>query len=113
MNITVPMDVYDSPTEMVAILPLGWVQKDSLHLHCEAWVLHLTGKRQKPEIKSSLVPVQEQCFWWNFEKTIDIWNNIVYENIRSELSAENILTIVIPKNIPPEEIVIQKEGVSE
>ena len=108
MSITVPMDIHESPTEMVVVLPLWGVQKNSVSLKCEENLLHIIWKREKPEIKSSLVPLQEQCFWWIFEREISLPENTAFDRIQSELSSENILTIIIPKIIIPEKIVVEQ-----
>ena len=108
MTLTVPMDVYDAPTEMVIVLPLGGVQKDSVILTCKNKTLYIAWERQKPVLKDSLTPLQEQCFWWIFEKEVMLPENAAFDRIYSELSPENILTIVVPKIVVPEEIIVKK-----
>lgn len=105
-KISVPMDVYDSPQEMCIIMPLWWVEKSSVHLQLFWLRLQITGERKKPQIKQALQPMQESCFRWVFTKEIDLEANVAFDRIWSELSTENILTIVIPKIISPEEIVV-------
>ena len=105
-KITVPMDVYDSPQEMCIVLPLWWVEKSSVQLQL-AWLrLKISGERKQPAIKDSLQAMQENCFRWIFEKVVDIPANTAFDRIWSELSPENILMIVVPKVISPEEIVV-------
>lgn len=100
------MDVYESPQEMVVLLPLWGAKKDSVILKCEWNSLHIVGTREHPPIKSSLTPLQEQCFWWDFKKEVHLPDNAAFDRIHSELSPENILTIIIPKVFVPEKIVV-------
>ena len=60
--VTIPIDIYDATTEMVVIFPLGGVLKDSITIDCDEGVLHVTGRREKPILKTTLIPTKEQCF---------------------------------------------------
>jgi len=104
--VTVPMDIYDSPQEMVLILPLGGVEKSSVSLQLLWNRLVISGKRVQPSLKESLTPMQEHCFWWDFSSDVDLPANAAVDRIWSELSPENILHIVVPKIITPESIVV-------
>jgi hypothetical protein len=66
----------------------------------------ISGKREQPQLKESLTPMQEHCFWGAFSSDVDLPANIAVDRIWSELSPENILQIVIPKIIQPEQIVV-------
>jgi hypothetical protein len=48
--------------------------------------------------------IQDQCFWGSFEKKVELPESVYFDKIYSELSPENILTIVIPKLIVPETV---------
>lgn len=104
--VTVPMDIYDSPQEMVIILPLGGVKKSSIKLQLQGLQLKIIWERLKPQLKVSLVSMQEKCFRGSFTKIVELPWNAVFDSIQSELSPENTLTIIIPKVTVPEEIVV-------
>lgn len=105
--ITVPMDVYDSPTEMVVIMPLWWVDKQSVRVTLSGTTLTLHGTRVSPMLKDALMPLQEQCYRGDFVKEIAVPAHAATDRIHSELSPENILTIIIPKIVDPAEIIVE------
>lgn len=105
--IKIPLDIYDSPVEMVIMLPLWWVDKSSVSLKVSWSHLTLSAVRKKPDLKSSLVAKTQECFRGPFAKDIVLPQNVAIDRIWSELSPENVLTIVVPKIVAPEEIVVQ------
>lgn len=105
-SVDIPIDVYDSTTEFLIVMPLWGVAKKSVHLTLKENVLTINGERVKPEVKPTLMPMSEGCFWWPFTKSIELPANSYFNNIHSELSPENILFVVVPKVIVPEEITV-------
>lgn len=105
-QVDIPMDVYESTTELVVIMPLGGVAKRSIKLSLEGNNLTLAGSREKPSMKDTLMPIQEKCFWGAFEKVIALPSSVYFDRIHSELSKDNVLTIIIPKVIVPERIMV-------
>lgn len=106
-TIDIPVDLYDSPQEFVVVMPLWGVTKKSVQLTLdETWVLTIKGKRKQPDMKASLSATAQTCFWGEFTKTIKLPENSYFNKIHSELSKENILTVVVPKVIVPEEIAV-------
>ena len=91
---------------MVIVLPLGGVEKSSIKLQLNGLQLVIIGERSQPQLKESLTPMQEKCFRGVFTKEVDLPSNTVFDGIQSELSPENILTIIVPKVTTPEEIVV-------
>ena len=108
-NIKIPYDLFESPKELLIIIPLGWVEKKSVHAHIKDYTLIITGERQFPQTKKDLVPAKEHCYRWPVEMRIPLPPTLYFEKIHSSLSATNILSIVIPKNIIPEQIAIEIE----
>ena len=59
-KIDIPYDIYESPAEVVIIMPLGWVKKESLELKVEDyrlvihWVREKTRDRQKFRIDNGI-----------------------------------------------------------
>ena len=106
-NPYVPYDMYESEQEIVIIMPLWWVNKDSLNLKIEDYKLLIQWKRELIELKDSLIPIKEECYWWNLEQRIDLPPQIYFDKIHSKLTPENILQIVIPKALVPEKIVLE------
>ncbi len=104
--IQIPYDLYESPEEFVLAIPLWWVKKDSIVLKLKDYQLTLTARRYKLWLKDNLVPLEENCYRWEIKTKIDLPPNIYFKDIHTTLSPENILTILIPKNIEPENISI-------
>jgi HSP20 family molecular chaperone IbpA len=59
---TIPYDMYESPQEVIIVLPLGGVKKDSLEVKIEEYRILIRGEREKPTIKESFLPIQEECY---------------------------------------------------
>ena len=102
--IEIPMDVFESEQELVILLPLWWVKKDSIEVYLEKVTLNIAATREKPVTKENLNPLQEECFWWEFRKEIQLPSNIYFDKIMTQLTPENILIITIPKIIIPERV---------
>ena len=71
-DIKIPADIFESPAEMVVIIPLGGVKRDSLSLTLYEGSLHLSAERIRPDIKENLVPREETCYWGNFKRSIQL-----------------------------------------
>jgi HSP20 family molecular chaperone IbpA len=104
ISVQIPYDVYESSKEMVVVLPLAWVSKNNISLTLNQYELIITGTRTKPQLKSDLSNVQEECYWWDFAQTISLPQWVFFEKIHSNFAADNILTITIPKLQIPEQI---------
>jgi HSP20 family molecular chaperone IbpA len=106
-NINIPLDVYESPEEIVIIIPLGWVKKESLQIRLEKTNLFIKWDRIQPKLKETLKPIIQKCYWGQFSKKIELPQNIYFDKIHSILTPENILIISVPKIIIPEKIEIK------
>ncbi len=102
----IPKDIYVSDDEMVVVVPLWGVKKDSLDIVLEDDKLIISGYRQKPVLKDNLVLSLEECYWWDFSLQIDLPSDVYYDKIYSKLTPENILIIIIPKIRKPKKIKI-------
>lgn len=58
----IPYDVYESPQEIVILLPLGGVKKESIKLSIKDYRLVIIGERNKPKVKDHLIPLKEECY---------------------------------------------------
>ena len=47
----IPYDMYESSQELLIIMPLGGVKKESLSLKIEDYKLLIEGERSNPEVK--------------------------------------------------------------
>ena len=103
-NPYVPYDMYESQQEIVIIMPLWWVKKESLNLKIEDYKLLIQWERELINLKDNLIPVKEECYRWNLEQRIDLPPQIYFDKIHSKLTPENILQIIIPKALVPEKI---------
>ncbi len=106
ISVSIPYDVYESDKEMVVILPLAGVAKSSLSITLNQYELIISWQRTKPQLKSDLGIVQDQCYWWSFTQSIILPQWVFFEKIHSNFAADNILTITIPKLQIPEQITI-------
>lgn len=103
-SVQIPMDVYQSPRELVIIIPLGGVQKKSVEIFFEEYKLIITGKRTQPKIKEDLLPLQQECYRGEFRQEVQLPPHIYFDRIQSSISTENILQIVVPKSLVPEKM---------
>ena len=106
-NINIPLDVYESPEEIVIVFPLGGVKKESISIWLEKTILFIKWDRQPPEIKDTLKPIVQECYWWEFVREIELPSNIYFEKIKSTMTPDNVLIINIPKIIIPEKLEIK------
>lgn len=106
LSVSIPYDIYESPKEMVVILPLAGVLKSNISITLSQYELNITWKRTKPNLKSDLTNVKEDCYWWEFVQTILLPQWVFFEKIHSHFGWDNILTITIPKLQIPESIQI-------
>ncbi len=105
----IPYDMYESSQELLIIMPLGGVKKESLSLKIEDYKLLIEGERSNPEVKENLVSIREECYWGRLHQIIDLPAQIYFEKIHSKLTPENTLQIIIPKALVPEKIVVEIE----
>jgi len=105
----IPYDMYESSQELLIIIPLGGVKKESLSLKIEDYKLLIEGERSNPEVKENLVSIREECYWGKLHQIIDLPAQIYFEKIHSKLTPENTLQIIIPKALVPEKIVVEIE----
>lgn len=61
-HVAIPVDIYESPREIVIIMPLGGVQKKSIELYFDDFQLVIKGKRTLPKLKEDLVRQQDECY---------------------------------------------------
>ena len=103
----IPYDMYESSQELLIIMPLGGVKKESLSLKIEDYKLLIEGERSNPEVKENLVSIREECYRGKLHQIIDLPAQIYFEKIHSKLTPENTLQIIIPKALVPEKIVVE------
>lgn len=104
MSVDVPMDMYQSATEILLIFPLGWVSKESVTIDLLGHTLTVSGQRVCPVVREKFMISIDQCFRGKFEKKVQIPEWVYFDKIYSELSPENVLTVVVPKVIIPERV---------
>ena len=68
----IPYDMYESSQELLIIMPLGGVKKESLSLKIEDYKLLIEGERSNPEVKENLVSIREECYWGKLHQIIDL-----------------------------------------
>jgi HSP20 family molecular chaperone IbpA len=108
-KIDIPMDIYESARELVIIIPLAGVQRESLNMKLEDYKLVLSGERHMPKIKEDLMSVRWDCYRWAFTQIIDLPAGIYLDRIHSKITADNILFIVVPKILTPDNVQIEIE----
>ncbi len=105
----IPYDIYESPQEIVILLPLGWVKKESLNLNIKEYRLVISGERIKPKVKDHLIPLKEECYRWPIQQIIDLPPQVYFDKIHSKLTPDNTLQIIVPKALVPEKIKLEVE----
>lgn len=108
-TLNIPYDIYESPQEVVIILPLWWVKKESINLSIKNYRLIISWERIKPEIKENLIPLKEECYRWDVKQEIDLPPQVYFDKIHSKLTPDNTLQIVVPKALVPEKIEVEVE----
>ena len=106
---TIPYDIYESENEIVIILPLWWVAKDSVEVKLEKNFITINGNRKKPELKDDLIAQKQDCYWGDFQAKIELPITVFFDKIKAILNKENILIITIPKYKLPEDIKLSVE----
>ena len=106
---SIPYDMYESPQEVVIIIPLGWVKKESVEVKIENYRIIVRWTRLSPKLKDSCIPIQEKCYWWPIELEIDIPPQVYFDKIHSKLTLDNTLEIVVPKALVPDKIQLEVE----
>ncbi len=109
-KLNIPYDIYESPNEMVVIMPLGGVNKESIDISIDDYRLVIKGVRLKIELKDDCLPLKEECYRWELEQKIDLPPQAYFDKIHSKLSIDNILQIVVPKSIVPSKIELEVES---
>ena len=109
-RINIPYDIYESPNEMVIVMPLWWVKKKSIDISIDDYRLVVRWVREKIELKEDCVPLKEDCYRWNIEQRLDLPPQAYFDKIHSKLSIDNILQIVVPKSIIPDKIELELEN---
>lgn len=105
-EVNVPIDMYESAAELIIVMPLGGVDKSSVSLKLREYRLVVRGERVRPTFKEGVMPLQERCYRWSIEKVIDLPEDVYFDRIHSELSPTNVLTVIVPKVVKPEEIIV-------
>ena len=104
-TIDIPIDIHESATEVVVVMPLGGVVKDSVKVILEDHdEMIIRGERVAPAFKPTLVPQKEQCYRGQFQRSVKLPKGIYRYQIQSELTPDNILIITLPKVIEVETI---------
>lgn len=105
----IPYDIYESPNEIVIIIPLWWVKKDSISIEIKDYKLVITWSREKLRLKEDFIPLKETCYWWDIQLEIDLPPQCYFDKIHSKISADNVLDIVVPKALVPWKIELEVE----
>ncbi len=108
-KINIPYDIYESPSEMVIIMPLGGVKKESVDISIDDYRLVIRWTRKKIELRDDCVPLKEECYRWDIEQKLDLPPQAYFDKIHSKLTSDNILQIIVPKSIVPEKIELEVE----
>ena len=106
---TIPYDIYESDTEIVIIVPLWWVSKDTISVELEKNIIYIRWTRKKPDLKENLVVQKQDCYWWDFEAKIQLPLTVYFDKIKPTLTKENILILIVPKYKLPENIKLEIE----
>lgn len=106
----IPYDMYESPQELVIIMPLGGIKKETIELNIKDYRLIISGERPKPTLKDDFMLVKEDCYRGPINQILDLPPQVYFDKIHSKISADNVLHIIIPKAIVPEKIDLEIEN---
>ena len=99
--ITIPTDIYESPREIVVLIPLWWVDKNTIEIFYEDYKLIIKWIRVKPTLKEDFVLQQDECYWGEFQQEVQLPPYVYFDRIHSLVSIDNILIVTIPKSLQP------------
>jgi len=105
----IPYDIYESPQEIVILLPLWGVKKETIKLAIKDYRLVITWERIKPKVKDNLIPLKEECYRWLINQIIDLPPQVYFDKIHSKLTSDNTLQIIVPKALMPDKISLEVE----
>ena len=105
----IPYDMYESPQEVIIIIPLWAVRKETVEVKIENYRILVRGVRVQPLLKESCISIQEECYWGPIELEIDIPPQVYFDKIHSKLTLDNTLQIIVPKALVPEKIQLEVE----
>jgi HSP20 family molecular chaperone IbpA len=106
---SIPYDMYESPQEVVVIIPLWWVKKETLEVKIENYRILIHWFRVAPKLKESCIPIQEECYRGPIELEIEIPPQVYFDRIHSKLTLDNTLHIIVPKALVPDRIQLEVE----
>ena len=109
---SIPYDIFESDIEIVVLLPLWWVNQESLDIKLNKNLLTVIWNRKRPELKDDLVAQKEEAYWWEFKVEIQLPLTVYFEKIKAQLAKENILIITVPKYKLPQDIKLQVESLN-
>ena len=110
---SIPYDMYESPQEVIIIIPLWGVKKESVEVKIENYRIFIHWFRLAPQLKESCIPIQEECYRGPIELKIDIPPQVYFDKIHSKPTLDNTLQIIVPKAIVPEKIQLEVEYENE
>lgn len=99
--VSIPMDIYESPKEIVILMPLGWVNKKSIEIYFDDFTLIMKWTRVKPKLKEDFHVQQEECYRWEFSQEVQLPPYVHFDRIHSSVSPDNILIVTVPKSLHP------------
>ena len=105
----IPYDIYESPNEVVIIIPLAGVKKEDISITIDNYKLKITWIREKILLKEDFIPLKEECYRWKIELEIDLPPQSYFDRIHSKISTDNVLQIIVPKALIPEKIELEVE----
>lgn len=105
----IPYDVYESPNEIVIVVPLAWVRKDDIDITISDDRLVIEWSRDNVKLKDDFIPLKESCYWWPIKLEIDLPPQCYFDKIHSKISPDNVLEIIVPKATIPWRIELEVE----
>ncbi len=105
----IPYDLYESSQEIVVVIPFWGVDKSTVDIRIQHEVITITWQRIRPTLRKDFQPLQQHCFRGEVKLSIDLPPHANYKHMTSTLSKENILTLIIPKNLIPDSIPVAIE----
>ena len=90
------VDIYQTPSEIVIIAPIGGVDPEDIDISLSGDTITIKGEREIDPKESEVDYLYQECFWGKFSRTIILPCEVQADKIKASLK-KGILTIKLPK----------------
>ncbi len=93
----IAVDILDTPSSIIIIAPVAWVDPADIDIGLSRNILTLSGNRKESPIYLDARRILvEECFYGQFSRSIILPENLGFDEIRATVE-HNVIMITIPK----------------